>query len=367
LARDKKLKLHEKKHHHISPSLDTPDNTPIFYKGVIFISTFYDKDMKNRKGQKNMKALVTGGAGFIGSHLVERLLDEGAEVRVLDNFSSGRLENLAAVISRIELVEGDIRDYKVTFESMGGVEVVFHEAALCSVARSVEEPQNTNAVNVDGTLNVLLAARNAGVRRLVYASSSSVYGNIPLLPKQEVQTPAPASPYAVSKLTGELYCRNFYQLFGLETFSLRYFNVFGPRQMQDSPYAAVIPKFISALLRGEPPVIYGDGSQSRDFSYVGNIVEANVLAMKAETGFGEVFNIACEQCTTVTQLAEYLMALLKTVIQPVYQQPRPGDVRHSMADINKAKVLLKYQPCTNLLTGLELTLDWYRNNKGNGS
>ncbi len=312
-----------------------------------------------------MKALVTGGAGFIGSHLVERLVQEGIEVRVLDNFSTGRPENLAAVVSRIELVEGDICDYRVVYEAMRSVEVVFHQAALCSVARSVEEPQNTNTVNIGGTLNVLLAARDEKVRRVVYASSSSVYGDTRALPKQEAQTPTPASPYAVTKLAGELYCRTFYQLFGLETFSLRYFNVFGPRQVPDSPYAAVIPRFISALLRGEPPVIYGDGKQSRDFSYIDNVVDANLLAMKAKAGFGEAFNVACGQRTAVAQVAGYLTALLGVTIQPVHQQPRPGDVRHSLADITKAETLLEYRPRTDLLAGLVRTMDWYRNHKGN--
>lgn len=311
-----------------------------------------------------MKALVTGGAGFIGSHLVERLLDEGLEVRVLDNFSTGRRENLEAVTSHIELVEGDICDYQLMCETMQGVEVAFHQAALCSVERSVEDPQITNSINIGGTLNVLLAARDERVKCVVYASSSSVYGDTPALPKQEAQTPVPASPYAVTKLTGELYCHTFYQLFGLQTFSLRYFNVFGPRQVQDSPYAAVIPRFISALLQGESPVIYGDGKQSRDFSYVGDVVEANLLVMKAKAGFGEAFNIACEQRTTVKQLADYLRALLKTKIRPVHQQPRPGDVRHSMADIAKARELLEYQPRTGLLTGLARTVEWYSNHNG---
>jgi nucleoside-diphosphate-sugar epimerase len=282
-----------------------------------------------------------------------------------DNFSTGRLENLLAVISRIELVEGDICNYEVVRRAIQTVDVVFHQAALCSVARSVEAPQHTNAVNIGGTLNILLAARDAKVRRVVCASSSSVYGNTAALPKQETQTPAPASPYAVTKLTSELYCSNFYQLFGLETFSLRYFNVFGPRQVLDSPYAAVIPKFIDAILRGEPPVIYGDGQQSRDFSYVDNVVEANLLAMRANAGFGEAFNIACGQRTNLLQLASYLMDLIGLAIDPIHQEPRAGDVRHSLADITKAKALLDYRPCTDLLSGLRQTVEWYRNSKGN--
>lgn len=314
---------------------------------------------------KELKVLVTGGAGFIGSHLVERLLEEGLEVRVLDNFSTGCPENLSAVASRIELVEGDICDYKVVREAMRAVGIVFHQAALCSVERSLKEPQRTNAVNIGGTLNVLLAARDEGVRRMVYASTSSVYGNTPALPKKEAQAPAPVSPYAVTKLTGELYCRIFYQLFGLETFSLRYFNVFGPRQVPDSSYAAVIPSFISALMLGQPPMIYGDGQQSRDFNYFADVVEANLLAMKCCTGFGEAFNIASGQRTSVTQLASYLMELLGVAIQPVHCQPRAGDVRHSLADISKAEALWGYRPSTDLLTGLGYTVEWYHQHRGN--
>ena len=311
-----------------------------------------------------MKVLVTGGAGFIGSHLVERLLREGLEVRVFDNFSTGRQENLAEVANQVEIIKGDICDYSAVHKALRGVELVFHQAALCSVERSVKEPQVTNDVNIGGTVNLLLAAREEGVRRVVYASSSSVYGDTPELPKQETQTPTPASPYAVTKLTGELYCSIFYQLFGLETFSLRYFNVFGPRQVADSPYATVIPKFISALLRGEPPIVNGDGQQSRDFSYIDNVVEANLLAMKAYSGFGEVFNIACGQRTTVVQLAGYLMELVGETIQPIYDKPRPGDVRHSLADITKAETLLGYRPTKDLLAGLEHTLEWYNNHGG---
>jgi len=311
-----------------------------------------------------VKVLVTGGAGFIGSHLVERLVQEDIEVRVLDNFSTGHLENLEGVISRIELVEGDICDYRTTHNVMHGVEVVFHEAALCSVPRSVKDPQKTNSINIGGTLNILVAARDAKVRRVVYASSSSVYGNTPALPKKESQTPTPDSPYAITKLTGELYCRTFWQLFGLETIALRYFNVFGPRQVQDSPYAAVIPKFLEALMHSKSPRIHGDGEQSRDFSYVDNVVEANLLAMKAKDGFGETFNIACGERTTVVEVANQLTVLLGASVKPVYQEPRPGDVRHSLADITKARTFLGYQPGTNLATGLLRTVDWYRNHNG---
>jgi len=338
-----------------------PETLFILLMETIITSLFYDNTMRKLGRQGKMKALVTGGAGFIGSHLVERLMGEGVDVRVLDNFSVGSRENLEAVASHIELVEGDVRDYKLMCESMRGIEVVFHQAALCSVAQSVEDPKNTNAVNIGGTLNVLLAARDEGVRRVVYASSCSVYGDTTALTKQETQIPAPASPYAVTKLAGELYCRNFYQLFGLQTFSLRYFNVFGPRQVQDSSYTGVIPRFINTMLRGESPVICGDGKQSRDFVYIDNVVEANLLAMKAKAGFGETYNIACGQRTTVLQLVGYLSALLKVAIQPVYRQPQPGDVRHSKADISKAKAVLGYRPNTDLLVGLERTIELCQN------
>jgi nucleoside-diphosphate-sugar epimerase len=314
-----------------------------------------------------MKLLVTGGAGFIGSHIVERLVKEGFEVRVLDNFSTGHRENLAAIAAQIELVEGDIRDFPAVCQAVRSCDVIFHEAALCSVARSVEKPQDTNAVNIDGTLNVLLAARDEGVKRVVCASSSSVYGDTPALPKKETQTPAPASPYAVTKLTGELYCRTFFQLFGLETFSLRYFNVFGPRQDPNSQYSAVIPRFISALLKGKPPVIEGDGQQSRDFSYIDNVVEANLLAMKAQAGFGDAFNVACGRSMTVLQLADHLTQLLGVAIQPVHVQPRSGDVRHSLADISKAESILSYRPRVDSITGLKYTVDWYRKHRGKAS
>jgi UDP-glucose 4-epimerase len=314
-----------------------------------------------------MKLLVTGGAGFIGSHIVERLVKEGFEVRVLDNFSTGHRENLAAIAAQIELVEGDIRDFPAVCQAVRSCDVIFHEAALCSVARSVEKPQDTNAVNIDGTLNVLLAARDEGVKRVVCASSSSVYGDTPALPKKETQTPAPASPYAVTKLTGEHYCRTFFQLFGMETFSLRYFNVFGPRQDPNSQYSAVIPRFISALLKGKPPVIEGDGQQSRDFSYIDNVVEANLLAMKAQAGFGDAFNVACGRSMTVLQLADHLTQLLGVAIQPVHVQPRPGDVRHSLADISKAESILSYRPRVDSITGLKYTVEWYHNHREKAS
>jgi nucleoside-diphosphate-sugar epimerase len=311
-----------------------------------------------------MKILVTGGAGFIGSHIVERLVKDGHGVRVFDNFSTGRRENLAAVVGRIEFFEGDIRDFPAVCQAVRSCEVVFHEAALCSVARSVENPKDTNAVNIEGTLNILLAARDGGTRRIICASSSSVYGDTPTLPKKETQPPAPSSPYAITKLTDEMYCTNFFQLYGLETFSLRYFNVFGPRQDPNSQYAAVIPKFISALIDGKPPVIEGDGKQSRDFSYINNVVEANLAAMQATAGFGETFNIACGQRTTVMQLAKQLAQLVGVAIKPVHVQARPGDVRHSLADISKAESVLSYTPRVDLTTGLKKTVEWYQKTTG---
>lgn len=307
-----------------------------------------------------MNVLVTGGAGFIGSHLVERLVRDGLSVRVLDDFSTGHRENLVSLRPHIDLIEGDIRDHGMVRTAMRGVEVVFHQAALCSVPRSIADPRKSNAVNVNGTLNVLTAAKEEGVRRVVYASSSSVYGHNAALPKRETQAPVPASPYAITKLTGEMYCRNFFQLFGLETFSLRYFNVFGSRQDPDSPYAAAIPRFVSALLRGDAPTIYGDGLQSRDFTYVDNVVEANILAMKANSGAGEVFNIGCGQGTTLVQLIDRLTDLLEVPLKPVFTGPRAGDVRHSLADVTKARALLGYRPGIDLPTGLGLAMGWYR-------
>jgi len=310
-----------------------------------------------------MKVLVTGGAGFIGSHLAERLLGEGHEVRVLDNFSTGRRENLEAVLSQVDLIEGDIRDPGLVRRAMRGVEVVFHQAALRSVPHSVDHPGPTNEVNVGGTLNVLLAARDSGVRRVVYASSSSVYGNSRQLPKRESQTPRPVSPYAVTKLAGEMYCSTFYQLYGLETISLRYFNVFGPRQDPDSPYAAVIPRFMAALLRREAPIIYGDGLQTRDFTYIENVVQANILALRASAGLGEAFNVACGERVSVLHLAHSLMALLEAPVEPVHTAPRPGDVRHTLADISRARRILGYRPSVDFETGLRQTVAWYSNGR----
>jgi len=304
--------------------------------------------------------LVTGGAGFIGSHIVERLVREGQKVRVIDNLSTGEKKNIEPFLEKIEFVEGDIRDLEPLREAMGGVDYVLHQAAVSSVPRSVKDPLTSNSVNVEGTLNILVAARDAGVKRVIYASSSSVYGDTPVLPKHEDMKQEPRSPYAVSKLGGELYCQAFYHVYGLETIALRYFNVFGPRQDPKSQYAAVVPKFITALLHGEPPTIFGDGEQSRDFTYIENVVEANLLAAKASGVAGEVFNIACGERITINKLARMLAEIIGVNIEPEHTPPRSGDVLHSLADISKAKRLLGYEVKVSTPKGLEQTVKWYK-------
>lgn len=307
-----------------------------------------------------MRVLVTGGAGFIGSHLVEGLIAEGVDVRVFDDFSAGKMTNLAAVRGRIEVYKGDVRDMAAVRRAVEGVNVVFHLAALGSVPRSVKDPVTSNAVNVNGTLGVLVASREAGVRRVVYASSSSVYGDTPALPKHESFPTVPVSPYGVSKLAGELYCRSFWQVYGLKTFSLRYFNVFGPRQDPQSQYAAVIPRFVSHFLAGRPPQVYGDGEQTRDFTYVANVVRANILAMRATRGFGQAFNIAAGGRTSVNTLAERLRRLTGASASAAHVDSRPGDVQHSYAAIGLAREVLGYEPLINLNDGLRQTVEWCR-------
>jgi UDP-glucose 4-epimerase len=304
--------------------------------------------------------LITGGAGFIGANLVHALVGRGASVRILDDFSTGRAENLRGVEDRIEILRGDIRDPAVVARAVRGVEVILHQAALNSNPRSIKEPGPTNAVNVAGTLHLLEAARAAGVRRVVYASSSSVYGDTPGLPKTEEMPLSPKAPYGVSKLAAESYCRVFTQVYGLETVSLRYFNVFGPRQHPDSEYAAVIPRFLRRLLAGKPPVIFGDGEQSRDFTAVENVVAANLLAAETTRGIGEVFNIACGQTSTLNQIAAWLNRLLGTDLPPVYEPPRPADIRHSYASIRKAEAILGYRPVLEVQEGLRRTVEWFR-------
>jgi len=304
--------------------------------------------------------LVTGGAGFIGSHIVEELLRQGARVRVLDNFSTGRRDNLAPFLDRIDLIEGDLQDLPTVRRAVEGVDYVLHQGALPSVQRSIDDPLATHAANATGTLHLLVAAQEAGVRRVVCASSSSVYGDSPALPKQEHMLPRPKSPYAVSKLSGEHYCCVFTAVHELETVCLRYFNVFGARQDPTSQYAAVIPNFISAMLQGESPVIYGDGCQSRDFTYVSNVVCANLLAATASGGAGGVFNVACGQRHTLLDLIANLNEILGTDLKPIHTDPRPGDVRHSLADITAAQEVLGYRAEVDLGAGLRRAVAWYR-------
>lgn len=304
--------------------------------------------------------LVTGGAGFIGSHIVAELVHRGERVRVLDNFSTGKEDNLDTVSQDIELIHGDLRDLETVRRAVSGVDYVLHQGALPSVIRSVDDPLTSNACNVVGTLNLLIAARDAGVRRVVYASSSSVYGDSPILPKHEDMRPSPKSPYAVSKLAGEHYCQVFTEVYGLETVCLRYFNVFGPRQDPTSQYAAVIPLFITALLHGEPPVVHGDGLQSRDFTYVTNNVQANLLATTVPGIAGQVFNIACGKSYTLLELLDILRDILGTDVAPIHTLPRPGDVRHSLADITRAQQVLGYEVKVPFEEGLRRTVAWYR-------
>jgi UDP-glucose 4-epimerase len=304
--------------------------------------------------------LVTGGAGFIGSHLAEALVERGHRVRILDNLSTGSLESLAAIRDRVEFIEGDLRDGDAVRLAARGIEWIFHQGALASVPRSVADPLSTHEVCATGTLNVLLAARETGVKRVVYAASSSAYGALEKLPKQETDPTLPLSPYAAAKLAGEHYCAAFTNVYGLETVRLRYFNVFGPRQPPDSPYAAVIPLFVEAMLHGRSPRIHGDGLQSRDFTYVEDVVRANLLAAEAPTASGKVYNIACGRRTTLLELVDELNALLGTNLRPVHEAPRPGDVRHSQADITRAQQELGYQPTWDIPRGLQALLEHFR-------
>lgn len=308
------------------------------------------------------KVLVTGGAGFIGSNLTEVLLKKGHSVKVLDNFSTGKRENLifGETCPHLEIIEGDIRDLTICQRVMEGIEYVFHQAALPSVQRSVEDPSTSNAVNVEGTLNILLAAKDTGVKRLIYASSSSIYGDTPTLPKMEEMPPNPLSPYALQKYIGEQYCRLFFQLYGLETVSLRYFNIFGPKQDPTSIYSAVIPKFIDALIEGRSPVVFGDGEQSRDFTYIDNVIQANLLAMSARYLHGEAINIACGKRTSLNQLLDILKQILGSKTSPIYQEPRKGDVKHSLADVTKGKQILNYEPQVGIETGLKKTVAYFQ-------
>jgi nucleoside-diphosphate-sugar epimerase len=306
-----------------------------------------------------MRVLVTGGAGFIGSNLVDELLARGHEVRVLDNLSSGHRRNLAGVIDDIELIEGDLRSYERVNYGVKGCEVVFHQGALPSVPRSVQDPLTSSEVNVGGTLNVLLAARDHGVHRVVFASSSSIYGDVPGLPRQENMAVGPVAPYAVSKLAAEHYCHVATKVYGLETVSLRYFNVFGDRQDPLSHYSAVIPRFISAMRAGQSPVIFGDGNQSRDFTYVANVVSASLLAADAPGAAGQAFNIAAGEPHSLNELVDNLNRLLGTELPPTYAAPRTGDIEHSWADISRARALLGYRPEVGFEEGLGAALKAY--------
>lgn len=312
-----------------------------------------------------MDYLVTGGAGFIGSNLADALLAAGHRVRVLDNFLTGKRKNLAGFPERygdaFDMVEGDLRDLATVRRVVEGVRYVLHEGALPSVPRSVADPALSNEINVGGTVNLLVAARDAGVKRVVFAASSSAYGDTPELPKRESMTPNPKSPYAAQKLAGEHYMRIFFEVYGLETVSLRYFNVFGPRQDPTSMYAAVIPRFITAVLSGEPPTVYGDGGQTRDFTYIDNVVHANLRACEAsKAACGKVFNIACGERISLLEILEIVYGLADRRVDPRFEPPRPGDVRDSLADITPAKELLGYDPKIAFPEGLSRTFAFFR-------
>jgi len=305
------------------------------------------------------KNLVTGGAGFIGSNLARRLVALGEEVVILDDFSTGKRENLADLAGTVKVVEGSVCDLSLLRRAAAGVDCIFHHAAVVSVVRSVEDPLTANAVNAGGTLNCLVAARDAGVRRMVFAASSSAYGDNPSLPKREDLKPEPLSPYAISKLAGEYYCRVFFDIYRVETVCLRYFNIFGPHQDPRSLYAAVIPIFIAKLLAGESPVIYGDGEQSRDFTYVDNAVEANLLASKSVPAAGRTINVACGTRYSLNQLVAMLQDLMGTKVPAEYAPRRQGDVLHSQGDISLAAELLGYTPRVSFAEGLKTTVEWF--------
>ena len=311
-------------------------------------------------GASGRCALVTGGAGFIGSHIADRLVEDGWSVRILDDFSSGREENLARCRDRIELLRGDLRDRELVARGVRDAEIVFHQAALASVPRSIAEPERTNDVNVAGTLGLLEAARRAGVRRLVFAASSSAYGDAPTLPKVETMPANPMSPYALQKYAGEVYCRLYTRLYGFETVALRYFNVYGPRQDPRSEYAAVVPRFVMACLRSQSPRIYGDGEQTRDFTFVSDAVQANLLAADAPRASGAMVNIAGGRRISLNRLLREIIELTGAEVAPRHDPPRAGDVRDSLADLGRAGELLGYAPAVELREGLLRTIDHFR-------
>lgn len=310
------------------------------------------------------KYLVTGGAGFIGSNITKKILENGNFVRVADNFSTGRKENIEPFLGdpNFELLEGDLTNIDVCRKAVEGVDYVLHQAAIPSVPRSIEDPISSNNVNISATLNMLVASRDAKIKKFVYAASSSAYGENLELPKKETMPALPISPYALQKYAGERYCQIFYKIYGLPTICLRYFNVFGPKQDPNSQYSAVIPKFIFALLKNEQPIIFGTGEQSRDFTFVENVVSANLLAAKSQNGFGEVFNIACGDQISLNGLLQELNIILGKNLQAQYREMRVGDVMHSKADITKAKEILGYNPLVPIKEGLEKTAEWYKNN-----
>ena len=310
-----------------------------------------------------MKALVTGGAGFIGSHIAQRMAKEGHQVVILDNLSTGRLENLETFADRVDFVEGDVRDAALLRELARGCELVFHQAAVVSVPYSVEHPQESHDVNIQGTLNALLAARDAGARRLVFASSAAIYGEEPVLPKAEQMRPTPISPYAVEKITGEHYLGAFHQLYGLQTVALRYFNVFGPRQDPSSPYSGVISIFVDRLLRQEDPMIFGDGEQYRDFVFVQDVVQANLLAAAHDAAPGKVFNVGRGERTSLNQLVEILSRLTGYQASPTHGEPRAGDIRESLADITRIRQTLGYEPEVEVEEGLAALVEYARKNQ----
>jgi nucleoside-diphosphate-sugar epimerase len=309
-------------------------------------------------------ALVTGGAGFIGSHIASGLIRAGARVRIIDDLSTGYRENIAEIGGEVDFVEATLADESAMRRALEDVELVFHEAAIPSVPRSVENPRQTHIASVDSTFALLLAARDKRVKRVVYAASSSAYGDQPTLPKIETMLPDPLSPYAVAKLVGEYYCQVFTRVYGLETISLRYFNVFGPRQDPSSQYSGVISRFISALLSDQQPVIYGDGEQSRDFTYIDNVVVANLKAAETTNGIGQVINIANGEKVTLNELLDQLKQLTgRNNAQADYREARTGDVRHSLADTTRAREFLGFAPQVDLQTGLKLTMDWWKNSR----
>ncbi|MDQ0300701.1 UDP-glucose 4-epimerase [Salibacterium salarium] len=307
--------------------------------------------------------LVTGGAGFIGSHIVKALIEKGEQVRVLDNLKTGKEENISAYVHDIEWIEGDFTDLTVLKKALKGVDTVFHQGAIPSVPKSINEPMDTNHANVTGTVQLLQAAVEEKVSRVIYAASSSAYGDSEVLPKREDMLGKPMSPYAVSKYAGEHYCKAFHEIHGLETLSLRYFNVFGPKQDPYSEYSAVIPKFIHSVLRDQSPTIYGDGTQSRDFTYIDNVVSANILAAEAAHLSGEVINIGSGEQIDLNQLVSKINKKLGKEIKPTYAAERVGDVKHSLADITRAEKLIGYRPNVSFTKGLDQTIEWFKENK----